>query len=82
MGHSSKVATEFVGSGVSTQGSLPRVHMLAHYGTIERSNADGDRCISSVLVNDLTKGQSGATLAMEGTKPRELKKIEHGTNRE
>ena len=48
--------------------------MLAHQGTVERSNADGDRCINSVLVNLLTKGQGGAILPMEGTKLQELKK--------
>ena len=56
--------------------------MLAHWGTVERSNADGDRCVNSVLVSVLTKGQGGAILAMEGTKLQELKKIENGTNRE
>ena len=56
--------------------------MLAHYGTVDRSDADGDRCINSVLVNVLTKGQGGAILPMEDTNLQELKKIENVTNRE
>ena len=48
--------------------------MLAHQGTVERSNADGDPCINGVLITVLTKGQGGAILAMEGTKLQELKK--------
>ena len=56
--------------------------MLAHQGTVERSTADGDRCINSVLVNVLTKGQGGAILPMEDRNLQELKKIENGTNRE
>ena len=56
--------------------------MLAHSGTVERSNADRDRFIDSVLVNVLTKGQGGAIFPMEGTKLQELRKIENGTNRE
>ena len=49
---------------------------------MERSDADGDRCITSVLVNILTKGRGGAILELEGTNLQELKKIEIGTNRE
>ena len=49
---------------------------------MERSNAHGDRCINSVLVNVLTKGEGGAMFPMEGTKLQELKKIENGNNRE
>ena len=56
--------------------------MLAHQGTVERCNADGDGCINSVLGNVLTKDQGGAILPMEGRKLQELKKIENGTNRE
>ena len=56
--------------------------MPAHQGTVERSNADGDRCINSVLVNVLTKGQGGAILPMEDSNLQELKKIENVTNRE
>ena len=56
--------------------------MLAHYDTVERSNADGDRCINSVLVKVLTKGQGGAVLPVEGTKLQEPKKIENVTKRE
>ena len=56
--------------------------MLAHEGTVERSNSDGYRCINSVLGNVLTKGQGGEILRMEGTNLQELKKIENGTNRE
>ena len=89
MGHSSKVGSvrrkplvKFGGSGVGTQDSLPRAHMLAHQGTVERSNADGYRRINGVLVNVLTKGQGGAILQMEDTNLQELKKIENGTNRE
>ena len=48
--------------------------MLAHQGTVERSNADGYRCTNSVLVNVLTKGQGRAILPMEDTNLRELKK--------
>ena len=56
--------------------------MLAHPGTVERADADGDRCINSVLVSILTKGQGGAILPMEDTNLQELKKIENETNRE
>ena len=48
--------------------------MLAHQGTVERSSADHDRCINSVLANVLTKGQGGAIPLMEGTKLQELGK--------
>ena len=48
--------------------------MLAHQGTVERSDADGYRCINSVLVNVLTKGLGGAILPMEDTNLQELKK--------
>ena len=48
--------------------------MLAQWGTVQRSNADGYRCINSVLVNVLTKGQGGAILPMEDTNLQELKK--------
>ena len=41
---------------------------------MERSNADDDPCINSVLVNILTKGQGGAMLPMEGTNLQELNK--------
>ena len=56
--------------------------MLAHWGTMERSNAHGYRCINSVSVNALTKGKGGAILEMDDTNIHELKKIENGTNRE
>ena len=56
--------------------------MLAHYGTVERSDADGHCCINSVLVNVLTKGQGGAILPMEDTSLQELEKKENVTNRE
>ena len=56
--------------------------MLAHYGTVERSNADGYRCINSDSVNVLTKGQGGAILRMEDTNVQELKKKGNETNRE
>ena len=49
---------------------------------MERSNADGYRCINSVLVNVLTKGQGGAILPMEETNLQELKEKGNGTNRE
>ena len=49
---------------------------------MERSNADGYRCINSVLVNVLTNGQGGAILPMEDTNPQELEKIENVTSRE
>ena len=48
--------------------------MLAHWGTVERSDADGFRCINSVLVNVLTKDQSGAKLPMEDPNLQELEK--------
>ena len=48
--------------------------MLAHRGTVERSNANGERCINCVSVNVLTKAQGRAILPMEGTKLQELKK--------
>ena len=51
--------------------------MLSNQGTVERSNADGDRCINSVLVNVLTKSQGGAILPMEGAKLQELNKKEN-----
>ena len=56
--------------------------MLAHWGTVEHSNTDSDRCINSVLLNVLTKSQGGAILPMEDTNLQELKKIENVTNRE
>ena len=56
--------------------------MLAHQGTVDRFDADGDRCINSVLVNVLTKGQGGAILPMEDTNLQELRKRENVTNRE
>ena len=56
--------------------------MLAHKGTVERSNADGYRCMYSSSVNILTKGQGGVILPMEDTNHQLLKKIENGTNRE
>ena len=56
--------------------------MLAHQATLERSYADGHRCINSNSVNVLTKGQGGAILPMEDTYLQELKKIENETNRE
>ena len=49
---------------------------------MERSNTDGDRCINSILVSVLIKGQGGAILPMEDQNLQELKKIENGTNRE
>ena len=49
---------------------------------MERSNADGYRCINSTLVNVLTKGQGGAILPMEDTNLQELRKIENETDRE
>ena len=48
--------------------------MLAHQGTVERSNANGYRCINRSLVNVVTKGQGGEILPMEDTNLRELKK--------
>ena len=48
--------------------------MLAHWGTVERSNADSHCCINSVLQNVLTKDQGGATLLMEGINLEQLKK--------
>ena len=48
--------------------------MLAHWGTVERSNADGHRCINSGLVNVRTKGQGEAILLIEDTNLQELKK--------
>ena len=56
--------------------------MLAHQGTVDRSDADSYRCINSVSVNVLTKGQGGAILPMEDTNLQELEKIENVTNRE
>ena len=56
--------------------------MLAHEGTVERSNADGHCCINSNSVNVLTKGQGGAILPMEDTNLQDLKKKENVTNRE
>ena len=56
--------------------------MLAHKGTVERSNADGYRSINSVLVNVLTKGQGEAILPMEDTNLQELEKIDNVTKRE
>ena len=56
--------------------------MLVNQGTVERYNADAYRCINSVLVNVLTKGQGGAILPMEDTNLQELEKIQNVTNRE
>ena len=55
--------------------------MVTNYLMVERSNADGDHSINSVLVNVLTKGQGGAILLMECTKRQELKKKKDETNR-
>ena len=55
--------------------------MPAHYGTVERSNADGYRCLNSNSVNVVTKGQGGAILPTEDTNLEELNRIENGTNR-
>ena len=49
--------------------------MLAHQGTVERSNTDDYRCIISVLVNLLTKGPGGAILREEDTNLQKLKKM-------
>ena len=49
---------------------------------MERSIANGDRCINTVLVNVLTKGQGGAILPTEGTNLQELKEIVNVTDRE
>ena len=49
---------------------------------MDRSNADGDCRMNSVLVNVLTKGQGGAILPMEDINLQELEKIENVTNRE
>ena len=49
--------------------------MLAHQGTVERSNADGYRCIDSNSVSILEEGQGGAIFPMEDTNLQELKKI-------
>ena len=56
--------------------------MLALQGTVDRSDADCDGCINSVLVDVLTKGQGGAILPMEDTNLQELEKKENVTNRE
>ena len=56
--------------------------MLAHQGTVDRSNADSHRCINRVLVHVLSKGQGGAVLLMEVTKLQERKKIKKRTIRE
>ena len=48
--------------------------MVTQEGMVKRSNADGHRCINSVSVNFLTKGQGEAILPMECTKLQELKK--------
>ena len=79
-------AAKTFGKNLEVVGFEPRTpsqaDMLAYQGTVERSNAEGYRCINSVLVNVLTKGQGQAILLMEGTKLQELKEIENGTNRE
>ena len=49
---------------------------------MERSNADGNRCINSNSVNVLTKGQGGAILPMKDTNLQELVTLENETNRE
>ena len=48
---------------------------------VKRSNVDSHRCINSILVSILTKGQGGAILLMECIKFQELRKIEQVTNR-
>ena len=55
--------------------------MVTHQGMVHRCNSEGHRCINSVLVNDLTKGQGGAILLLECKKLEELKKIVKLTNR-
>ena len=56
--------------------------MLAHQGTVERSNADDHRCMNSVLGKNVTNGHGGGILPMEDTNHQELKKMENVTNRE
>ena len=55
--------------------------MVNHSGMVDRSNAKGHRCINSVLIDNLTKGQGGAIPPMKGTNLQVLKKIENGTDR-
>ena len=56
--------------------------MGIHQGMVERYNEDGHRCINSVPVNFLKKGQGGAILLMECTKLGELKEQMEPTGRE
>ena len=68
-------------------GFEPRTPSLEHICLpkgfeVECFNADRRRCINSVSVNVLTKGQGGAILPMEDTNLQELAKIENVTNRE
>ena len=56
--------------------------MLAHHGTVKRSDADGYRRTNGVFVNILTKGQGKEILPMEDTNLQELRKLENGINRE
>ena len=55
--------------------------MVTHWSMVERSNAEGNRCINSVFASVLTKDQGGVILLKECTKLQELKKIENVTNR-
>ena len=55
--------------------------MVTHWGMVERANADGHRCIKSVLVNVLTKGQGGGILLMDCTRLQELTTTRNETNR-
>ena len=48
--------------------------MVIHKGTVDRSNVDVHRCINSVLLNSMTRGQGGAKILKESTNLQELKR--------
>ena len=57
------------------------MYRFAHWGMVKTSNADGKRCMNSVSVSVLTKGQGGAILLMDCTKLQGLKNVGNVSNR-
>ena len=91
IGHSSQVARvrrkRLVRTFLGVVGFEPRIPSLEHTCLPTRvqsnaANVDGYRCINSILLNVLTKGQGGAILPVEDTNLEELGKIGDGTNKE
>ena len=90
VGHSSKVAGvrrkrfEIVLGVVGFEPRTPSLEYMCMPTRVQSTALmrTGHRCINSVLVNVLTKGQGGAILPMKDTNLQELEKIENVTHRE